>query len=326
MLASDGNKLEAHIRSLANEHVGEVMVWDLCQAARDWLEGGVAEGEAEEEEAAAAAAAEESKDAAKQHPGTPVTVEAFERWRVAFETEQAEAEVTIKQRAEHMARPSGRKLFEMDAQLVRSDLDFGQDAPIEDDPERVFSPRDEDEDDEDDEDDEEEEESIPADDKVQRRNVLLRSLYMMGFGTLLVLVFSDPMVDVMSNLGKRMDISGFYISFVLAPLASNASELIAGMNYASKKTVKTVTISISTFQGAASMNNTFCLAIFLALVYVKELSWQFSAETISILFVEMAMLAFSLRSTQKVIDAFFIFSLYPISLGLVYGLEQMGFN
>jgi hypothetical protein len=42
-----------------------------------------------------------------------------------------------------------------------------------------------------------------------------------------------------------------YISFILSPLVSNASELIAAYSYASKKTSKTITISLSTLTGAA---------------------------------------------------------------------------
>ena len=52
--------------------------------------------------------------------------------------------------------------------------------------------------------------------------------------TAMVLLFSDPMVDVFSAFGDRMNISAFYVSFVLAPLASNASELIAAYNYVKK--------------------------------------------------------------------------------------------
>ena len=37
-------------------------------------------------------------------------------------------------------------------------------------------------------------------------------------GTLLILLFSDPLVDVLSTLGKRIGIPAFYIAFVLAPL------------------------------------------------------------------------------------------------------------
>ena len=55
------------------------------------------------------------------------------------------------------------------------------------------------------------------------------------------------------QIGDRIGVPAFYISFVLAPLASNASELIASYNYALKKTKKTITISLSALEGAACM-------------------------------------------------------------------------
>lgn len=56
------------------------------------------------------------------------------------------------------------------------------------------------------------------------------------------------MVDVMGAVGDRTGISSFYISFVLAPLASNASELIAAFNYSLKKTSRTIVISFAALQ------------------------------------------------------------------------------
>jgi hypothetical protein len=38
-------------------------------------------------------------------------------------------------------------------------------------------------------------------------------------------VHADPMVDVLAEVGNRLDIPAFYVAFVLAPLASNASEV-----------------------------------------------------------------------------------------------------
>lgn len=57
----------------------------------------------------------------------------------------------------------------------------------------------------------------------------------MGIGTLIVLLFSDPMVDILNELGVRTGIPSFFVAFILAPLASNSSELIASISYASKK-------------------------------------------------------------------------------------------
>lgn len=80
-------------------------------------------------------------------------------------------------------------------------------------------------------------------------------------------------VDCLSEWGTRLGVSPFYVSFVLAPFASNASELLSAYTYACKKTQKNITTSLSTLVGAACMNNTFVLGIFLALIYLQGRAW-----------------------------------------------------
>lgn len=109
---------------------------------------------------------------------------------------------------------------------------------------------------------EEEEEEMPEDftdlsPDEQQRAIKMRAFKMLAIGTAIVIYFSDPMVDVMQEIAVRASIPPFYVSFVLAPLASNASEVVASMYYASKKTRKTISVSLSALEGAASMNNTF---------------------------------------------------------------------
>jgi len=178
------------------------------------------------------------------------------------------------------------------------------------------------------EEDEEEEEEVPDDlthlsPKQQRIRIVLRSCWMMGLGVLLVVIFSDPMVDVFSSLGRKFHIDSFYIAFVLGPIASNASELIAAINYSRKKTIRTATIGCESLVGAACMNNTFCLMIFMIIIFAKRLVWRFSAETLSILAVEICMLIFAIRPTQRLFFGIFIILLYPLSIGLVYLLENV---
>jgi len=145
-------------------------------------------------------------------------------------------------------------------------------------------------------------------------------------GTVLVLLFSDPMVDVLSKTGDVIGIPAFYVSFVLAPIASNASELVSSYNYALRKTQKSITTSLATLEGAACMNNTFCLAIFFALVYWKGLAWQFTAETIVIVLVELIVGAIALTSSRRSLlltgVGIFIGCLYPVALAGVYVLEN----
>eukprot|EP00932_Pfiesteria_piscicida_P018068 SRR837773.4938.p1 GENE.SRR837773.4938~~SRR837773.4938.p1 ORF type:complete len:227 (+),score=82.00 SRR837773.4938:370-1050(+) len=180
-----------------------------------------------------------------------------------------------------------------------------------------------------DEQDEDEEEEMPEDlahlsPSQQITRVVMRSLWMMGLGTALVLAFSDPMVDCLNEWGTRLGISPFYISFVLAPFASNASELLSAYTYAVKKTEKNMTTSLSTLIGAACMNNTFVLAIFLALIYLQGLAWQFTAETVAMVLVQwvIGLLAMS-NTTQTSFLGCLILMCYPGCLAIVWFCENI---
>ena len=66
------------------------------------------------------------------------------------------------------------------------------------------------------EDDEEEEmpdELADLEPAEQQRRLLSMSLTTMGLGTLLVVLFSDPMTDALGELGSRTGVPPFYVSF-----------------------------------------------------------------------------------------------------------------
>jgi len=157
----------------------------------------------------------------------------------------------------------------------------------------------------------------------QQKAVKLRAFWMMGVGTVLVLIFADPAVEVLNEIGKRTGVPSFYISFILAPLASNASELVATYKYAAKKTKNSMTIGLSTLLGAACMNNTFCLAIFYCLVYFQQLVWKFTAEIMVIVLVQFVVGAVAMKPVMKLRDAVIILACYPASLLFVWTLNNI---
>jgi hypothetical protein len=79
-------------------------------------------------------------------------------------------------------------------------------------------------------------------------------------------------------------------------------------------------------EGAACMNNTFCLAIFMALIYFQGLVWKFSAETCAIVLVQVLVAGVALQPTQRLYHALFVFTLYPLSICFIAGLEAAGFD
>ncbi|KAL7452391.1 hypothetical protein ACHAWC_007746 [Mediolabrus comicus] len=182
-----------------------------------------------------------------------------------------------------------------------------------------------------DEQEEEEEEEIPEDlttlsPEEQQHAIMRRAFSMLFIGTAIVLIFSDPMVEVLSEIATRVNIPPFYVSFVLAPVAANASEVIASQYYAAKKTRKTITVALTALEGAASMNNTFCLAIFMGLIYFRGLAWQFSAETITIVLVQFVMCIFAHRGKMSTSTGFVVLSIFPLSVIFVAVLEYFGLD
>lgn len=69
------------------------------------------------------------------------------------------------------------------------------------------------------------------------------------------------------------------------------------------------------------MNNTFCLGIFLFLIYLQDLEWAYTAETIAILLVQLVMSGFAKKPVQTLQDGYMILAIFPLSIVLVAFLE-----
>ena len=110
----------------------------------------------------------------------------------------------------------------------------------------------------------------------------------------------------------------------VAVCAGSTPKRRAGMTHGGS-TPRSTTV-VAALEGAACMNNTFCLAIFMALVYFKSLAWKFSAETLAILIVEGLVACIAMCATQKVYHALLALALFPLSLVFVATLEANGFD
>jgi len=160
----------------------------------------------------------------------------------------------------------------------------------------------------------------------QQRAIKWRAVSLLVLGTALILLFSDPMVLVFGEIATRTGIPPFYVSFVLAPLISNAPEIFASQYYARKKTRRSMTIAFTTLQGSAAMNNTVCLSIFMGLVHFRGIAWNYSAETMSILAVEIILAIMTRKRVLNVADACIIALFFPLSLLLIVIFESLGYS
>nr|DAD21138.1 TPA_asm: hypothetical protein HUJ06_022601 [Nelumbo nucifera] len=152
----------------------------------------------------------------------------------------------------------------------------------------------------------------------------IKAVLMLLLGTAIAAAFADPLVDAVQNFSSATSIPSFFISFIALPLATNSSEAVSALIFASRKKKKTASLTFSEIYGAATMNNILCLSVFLALVYVRHLTWDFSAEVLVILIVCIVMGLFaSFRTTFPLWTCSVAFVLYPFSLVLVYVLDYV---
>lgn len=151
-----------------------------------------------------------------------------------------------------------------------------------------------------------------------------KAVLLLVLGTVIAAAFADPLVDSVQNFSNATKIPTFFISFIALPLATNSSEAVSAIIFASRKKLRSASLTFSELYGAATMNNALCLSVFLALVYARGLVWDFSSEVLVILIVCIVMGVFvSIRTTFPLWTSLIAFLLYPFSLALVYVLDYV---
>ncbi|KAK1554761.1 hypothetical protein Q3G72_016926 [Acer saccharum] len=145
---------------------------------------------------------------------------------------------------------------------------------------------------------------------------------MLLLGTIIAAAFADPLVDAVDNFSDATGIPSFFVSFIALPLATNSSEAVSVIITVRRKKIRTASLTFSELYGNISTNNEVSLSVFLALVYMRELTWDFSAEVLVILIVCLVMggLA-SFRTRFPLWTCSVAYILYPFSLALDYVLR-----
>eukprot|EP01023_Acetabularia_acetabulum_P009582 TRINITY_DN14322_c0_g1_i4.p1 TRINITY_DN14322_c0_g1~~TRINITY_DN14322_c0_g1_i4.p1 ORF type:complete len:538 (+),score=100.69 TRINITY_DN14322_c0_g1_i4:35-1648(+) len=142
--------------------------------------------------------------------------------------------------------------------------------------------------------------------------------------TVLCAVFSDPLVKSMSNFADAINVGPFYVAFVIAPFASNASEFVSSLQFAAKKKMKNISLTFSQVYGAVAMNNTLGLGLFLVLIFHNNLEWQYSSEVIAIICIALIIGVLGyLKVTFRSYLGFVALALYPLAILLVYVLDEV---
>ncbi|KAG6542645.1 hypothetical protein Mapa_015976 [Marchantia paleacea] len=147
-------------------------------------------------------------------------------------------------------------------------------------------------------------------------------LYLLG-GAALAALFADPLVDSIGGFSSSSGIPPFFVAFVVTPFASNASELFSSILFAKQRRKKNISLTFSQLYGAVTMNNTLCLGLFLGVVYLRGLNWDFSSEVTVILLSILTIGAIGgTRTTFPLWLSVPVLALYPLCIALVAILDH----
>jgi Ca2+/H+ antiporter len=93
---------------------------------------------------------------------------------------------------------------------------------------------------EDDDDSDEENASAPS-----RAQIIWKAVGYLVAGAAVAAIFADPLVDAIGGFSKASGISPFFISFIATPLATNSSEAISSLLFATRKRKRNMSMTYS---------------------------------------------------------------------------------
>lgn len=75
--------------------------------------------------------------------------------------------------------------------------------------------------------------------------VTIKAALLLLLGAAIAAAFADPLVDTVNNFSTATGIPSFFISFIALPLATNSSEAVSAIIFASRKKIRTASLTFS---------------------------------------------------------------------------------
>ncbi|CAA2934625.1 sodium calcium exchanger NCL2-like [Olea europaea subsp. europaea] len=152
----------------------------------------------------------------------------------------------------------------------------------------------------------------------------LTAAFFLIFGSGMLLVLAQPLITSVVSFSEAVNLSSFAVSYLAIPLAMNYRVAVSSIGSASRKSQRSISLTLSSLYGAVYMNNVIGLIVFLAPVYVRNLSSDVSAEVVVLLVVCILMTFFTSCCTIfHRWTSYVVLLLYPISLVSVYVLTSV---
>ncbi|TKY66454.1 hypothetical protein E2542_SST09326 [Spatholobus suberectus] len=145
----------------------------------------------------------------------------------------------------------------------------------------------------------------------------LNALGHVVLGITILSLLAEPLISSVQKFSEVAGISSFFISFILVPLATSFREATSAIREASHKKRDNTSQKIYEIYGAVFMNNIRGFVVISILIYVRDITWQFSADVLVVAIVCAIMgLTASFHTTFPLWTVIPAYLLYLMSLVL----------
>ncbi|MED6157675.1 hypothetical protein PIB30_025453 [Stylosanthes scabra] len=152
----------------------------------------------------------------------------------------------------------------------------------------------------------------------------LEAIAYVVLGITMLSLLAEPLIASVQNFSEEAGISSFFISFILVPLATNFREATSAIREASHKKSSNTSQTIYEIYGAVFMNNILGFVVISILIYVRDITWEFSADVLVVAIVCALMgIAASFRHTFPLWTSIPAYLLYLLSLLFVFLLKDV---
>ncbi|CAK7350466.1 unnamed protein product [Dovyalis caffra] len=148
-----------------------------------------------------------------------------------------------------------------------------------------------------------------------------KATYFILLGTAIAVLLAKPLTKTLQEFATAIKVPSFLVSYFLVPFALNFRQGYKSIISVREKTEKSVSLTLSQIYCGVFMNNVLGLTSFLAIVYIRDVEWDITAEILVVLIIFSGIgLSSSFSSIFPFWTCLVAYALYPISLGFLYVL------
>ncbi|KAG4960755.1 hypothetical protein GLYMA_13G272300v4 [Glycine max] len=167
-------------------------------------------------------------------------------------------------------------------------------------------------------------EKVMEENQTKGASAWLTAIAYVVLGVTILALLAEPLIASVQKFSEEAGISSFFISFILVPLATNFREATSAIKEASHKKSSNTSQTMYEIYGAVFMNNILGFVVISILIYMREITWEFSADVLVVAIVCAVMgLTASFRPTFPLWTSFPAYLMYLIALLLVFVLKDV---